>query len=105
MEQVERLEEAEHILSASMPIGADAGFFSDTGVAGGPGGPGQMGPGGNKKRRPSIGHKIGALVGLSKKSNSLTQLQGKTSSTLIRDRCLHLVGAKRGRSPRKIINN
>ena len=78
MEQVDRSEEAEHVLSASMPMGADAGFFSDSGGVGGFPGPHGAGGGvGGKKRRPSIGHKIGALVGLSKKSNSLTQLQGE----------------------------
>ena len=76
MEQVDRVEDAEHILSASMPMGADAGFYSDTGG------------GANKKRRPSIGHKIGALVGLSKKSSSLTQLQGYTSHII---NCLQFI--------------
>ncbi|XP_063714331.1 regulating synaptic membrane exocytosis protein 2-like isoform X3 [Symsagittifera roscoffensis] len=72
MEQV--VDEAQQMLSASMPMGAEAGFFSDSG--GGMGLGGMMGGGpGSKKRRPSIGHKIGALVGLSKKSNSMTQLQ------------------------------
>ena len=80
MEQV--VDEAQQMLSASMPMGAEAGFFSDSG--GGMGLGGMMGGGpGSKKRRPSIGHKIGALVGLSKKSNSMTQLQGEKFITLV----------------------